>query len=72
MGHLNIDFQKFIQSLEDEIAKTDGSRQLEKNERAVLVGVTPGPGWKVKENENVPEGENSKKNSCFPGNAFCV
>ena len=49
MGHLNIDFQKFIQSLEDEIAKTDGSRQLEKNERAVLVGVTPGPGWKVKE-----------------------
>lgn len=49
MGQLDIDFQDLIQSLESEIGKADGSRKLEKGERAVLVGVTSGPGWEVKE-----------------------
>ncbi len=49
VGQLDIDFQEFIQSLEDEIARTDGSRALERRERAVLVGVTTGPAWQVKE-----------------------
>jgi len=49
VGQLDIDFQEFIQSLEDEIARTDGSRAIERRERAVLVGVTTGPSWQVKE-----------------------
>jgi len=49
MGQLNIDFQELIQSLEDEISRTDGSQKLEKSERAVLVGVTSGSGWEAKE-----------------------
>jgi len=49
IGRLDIDFQEWIQSLEDELARTDGSRALEERERAVLVGVNAGPSWKTKE-----------------------
>lgn len=49
IGQLNTDFQELIQSLEDELARTEGGRTLEKRERAVLVGVTTGPAWKAKE-----------------------
>lgn len=47
IGQLNIDFQELIQSLEDEIARTEKGRALEGRERAVLVGVTTGPTWKI-------------------------
>jgi len=43
VGQLNVDFQELIQSLEDEIVRTDGRRTLDKEERAVLVGVNTGP-----------------------------
>ncbi len=49
MGQLDVDFQGLIQSLEDELARTDGRRTLERRERAVLVGVTAGPSWKAHE-----------------------
>ena len=49
IGQLNADFQELIQSLEDELARTDGSQTLERRERAVLVGVTAGPTWKTRE-----------------------
>lgn len=49
IGQLNTDFQELIQSLEDELVRTAESRTLEKKERAVLVGVAPGPNWKAKE-----------------------
>jgi len=46
VGQLNVDFLDMIQSLEDELARTPAGRSLEKKERALLVGVTTGPGWK--------------------------
>jgi GTP-binding protein HflX len=49
IGKLNVDFRELIQSLEDELARTAGSRILEKRERAVLVGVTTGPSWQAME-----------------------
>ena len=42
IGQLNIDFEALIQSLEDELARTERVRDLKKEERAVLVGVTTG------------------------------
>jgi GTP-binding protein HflX len=44
-----VDFQELIQSLEDELVRSEGTRTLEKKERAVLVGVTTGPTWKARE-----------------------
>lgn len=49
IGQLHINFQELIRSLEDELVKTDGSRGLEKAERAVLVGVTNDPAWETRE-----------------------
>jgi GTP-binding protein HflX len=49
IGQLDVDFHELIQSLEDELARTDVSRSLGKRDRAVLVGVTAGPAWKAKE-----------------------
>ncbi len=49
MGQLNVDFQELIQSLEDELARTEGSRALKNRERAVLVGVTEGPTRRARE-----------------------
>ena len=49
IGQLNVDFQELIQSLEDELVRSEGARTLEKKERAVLVGVTTGPTWKARE-----------------------
>ncbi|MFH1349802.1 MAG: GTPase HflX [Pseudomonadota bacterium] len=49
IGQLDIDFQELILSIEGELSRSDGGRLLEKSERAVLVGVTTGPSWKVKE-----------------------
>lgn len=43
MGQLDVDFNALIDSLEDELARTDGSRELRRGERAVLVGVATGP-----------------------------
>jgi len=52
VGQLDIDFQEWIRSLEDELARTYGSRTLERKERAVLVGVTTGHIWEAKESLN--------------------
>jgi GTP-binding protein HflX len=49
IGQLNIDFLEMIQSLEEELVRTRGSRSLEKGERALLVGVTTGPKWREEE-----------------------
>ncbi|MCD6296716.1 MAG: GTPase HflX, partial [Deltaproteobacteria bacterium] len=45
IGQLNVDFSEIIQSLEDELARTRAGRSLRKKERALIVGVTTGPGW---------------------------
>ena len=54
IGHLDVDFHSFIQSLEGELARTGsarplmrGGRSLAKGDRAVLVGVSAGPAWKA-------------------------
>jgi GTP-binding protein HflX len=49
IGQLHLDFQQLIQSLEDELARKAGVTRLEREERAILVGVTEGPAWKAKE-----------------------
>jgi GTP-binding protein HflX len=49
IGQLKVDFQELIQSLEDELARTEGSRTLENRERAVLVGVTEGSTRRARE-----------------------
>jgi GTP-binding protein HflX len=49
IGKLDVDFHALIQSLEDELARTEASRSLGKRDRAVLVGVTAGPAWKGKD-----------------------
>jgi GTP-binding protein HflX len=49
IGQLNIDFLEMIQSLEEELVRTRGSRSLEKGESALLVGVTTGPKWREEE-----------------------
>jgi GTP-binding protein HflX len=49
IGQLTTDFLELIQSLEDELERTDGTRRLQEKERAVLVGVTAGPAWKARE-----------------------
>jgi GTP-binding protein HflX len=43
IGQLHLNFKAFIQSLEDEIARTDKPKSLVKKERAILVGITTGP-----------------------------
>lgn len=45
IGQLNVDFSEMIQSIEDELARTRVGLSLEEKERALLVGVTTGPGW---------------------------
>jgi len=42
IGHLDLDFQNWIQSLEAELTRTDKREALGRKERAVLVGVTTG------------------------------
>jgi len=49
IGQLNVDFSEMIQSLEDELARTRAGRSLRKRDRALLVGVTAGPGWQEEE-----------------------
>jgi GTP-binding protein HflX len=49
IGQLEVDFHSLIQSLEDELARTETSRLLGKRDRAVLVAVTAGASWKAKE-----------------------
>ena len=49
IGHLDVDFPSFIQSLEDELARTGSGRPMVKGDRAVLVGVGTGAAWKAKE-----------------------
>jgi len=49
IGQLNVDFSEMIQSLEDELARTRAGRSLRKRDRALLVGVTTGPGWQEEE-----------------------
>lgn len=39
MGQLNMNFMEFIQSLEDELARSRTQRKIERTERAFLVGV---------------------------------
>ena len=49
VGRLDVDFIHMIQSLEEELARTRRSRSLNRGERALLVGVTTGPGWEEQE-----------------------
>jgi GTP-binding protein HflX len=49
IGQLNADFSQIIQSLEDELVRTRAGRSLRKKDRALLVGVTTGPGWQEEE-----------------------
>ncbi len=49
IGQLDVDFSELIQSLEDELARTRAGRFLRKKDRALLVGVTTGPGWEEEE-----------------------
>jgi len=49
IGQLNVDFSEMIQSIEDELARTRVGLSLEQKERALLVGVTTGPGWQEEE-----------------------
>jgi len=48
-GQLHTDFQELIESLEDELGRSREGRALEQKERAVLVGVSSGPVWQIKE-----------------------
>jgi GTP-binding protein HflX len=50
VGQLQIDFQELMESLEDELSRSRGeARTLQQRERAVLVGVSAGPVWQIKE-----------------------
>ncbi len=49
VGQLHTDFQELIESLEDELGRSMESRTLQQRERAVLVGVSAGPVWQIKE-----------------------
>lgn len=49
IGRVNVDFKEWIQALEDELSKREGSQALGEKERAVLVEVGTGPGWKREE-----------------------
>jgi len=49
VGQLHTDFQELIESLEDELARSREARTLQQRERAVLVGVSEGPVWQIKE-----------------------
>ncbi|MBN1103486.1 MAG: GTPase HflX, partial [Deltaproteobacteria bacterium] len=49
IGQLDVAFPALIQSLEDELARSERARELDRNELAVLVGVSTGPVWKTKE-----------------------
>ena len=50
VGQLHIDFQELMESLEDELSQSRGeARTLQQRERAVLVGVSAGPVWLIKE-----------------------
>ena len=49
IGQLNTDFLELIQSLENELMRTDGSEKIHEKERVVLVGVTAGSTWKTQE-----------------------
>ena len=49
VGQLHIDFQELIESLEDELSRSREARTLKQKERAVLVGVSAGPVWQIKE-----------------------
>lgn len=49
LGRLQVDFQKMIQSLEDELARAAPVKTTGEKEKAVLVGVTSGPSWKAQE-----------------------
>jgi GTP-binding protein HflX len=49
VGQLHLDFQELIESLEDELSRSREARTLKQRERAVLVGVSAGPVWQIKE-----------------------
>jgi GTP-binding protein HflX len=49
VGQLTVDFQRLIQSLEDELARAVSGTRLGQKERAILVGVAEGPSWKTEE-----------------------
>ena len=50
VGQLHIDFQELMESLEDELSRSRGeARTLQQRERAVLVGVSAGPVWQIKD-----------------------
>ena len=49
VGQLQTDFEELIESLEDELGKSREARTLQQRERAVLVGVSAGPVWQIRE-----------------------
>jgi len=49
VGQLHTDFQELIDSLENELGRSREGRTLQQKERAVLVGVSSGPVWQIKD-----------------------
>jgi len=49
VGQLQTDFQEMIESLEDELGRSREARTLRQTDRAVLVGVSSGPVWQIKD-----------------------
>ncbi|MBN2122776.1 MAG: GTPase HflX [Deltaproteobacteria bacterium] len=49
IGRLDRDFHSLIRALEDELARTDARPSLEERERALLVGVTTGSSWAIRD-----------------------
>jgi len=45
IGQLSVEFLEIIQSLEEELARTRSAQSLDKEDRALLVGVATGPIW---------------------------
>lgn len=49
IGHLQVDYEELIESLEDELARASSRRRLAEKERALLVAVSTSPAWQVSE-----------------------
>ncbi len=52
IGQLDVDFLETIQSLEEELSRTRTGRTLKEKQKALLVGVATGPGWREEESLN--------------------
>jgi GTP-binding protein HflX len=48
-GRMDIHFADLIGTLEEELARTGGAKEIDSRERAMLVGVGKGPAWAIKD-----------------------